>query len=127
MKGYHGLPRDTEEVLCDGWLRTGDLGSIDEDGFLHFAGLKKRIFNLTGMKVDPTEVESVGRLHPCVKDVTVHEETIAGILPRKLLVAEVSLHQNADVDEKDLRAFYKEKVSWYKIPSRMIITTLEEA
>jgi long-chain acyl-CoA synthetase len=59
MKGYYNRPEETKEVLKDGWLYTGDLGFIDDKGFLHITGRKKEIIVLpNGKNINPEEVES---------------------------------------------------------------------
>jgi long-chain acyl-CoA synthetase len=121
MKRYHRMPEDTQNAFFDGWLRTGDLGSVDDDGFLYFAGLKKRIFNFSGMKVDPIELECVSRLHPSIKDIKFYDQTIEGIVPRKVLIAEVVLNDQAQLEEDELKEFYKARIAWYKIPKHIII------
>ena len=60
MKGYWNKPKETSEILKDGWLYTGDLGHMDEDGFLYVTGRKKEIIVLgTGKNVNPEEIESM--------------------------------------------------------------------
>ncbi|MBO3086962.1 AMP-dependent synthetase/ligase [Cellulomonas dongxiuzhuiae] len=72
FRGYHGNPEATAEALHDGWLRTGDLGSIDEDGFLRITGRKKEIIVTAGGKnVAPSVLEDRLRGHPLVSQVVV--------------------------------------------------------
>lgn len=94
MKGYYRNPEKTSEVLRNGWLHTGDLGYIDEDGFLFISGRKKNLIVLGGgKKVFPEEVESVIGASPYIKEICVmprtaarglregHEEVFAVIVP----------------------------------------------
>ena len=69
--GYHGLPLATEELLHDGWLRTGDLGRLDGEGYLYVTGRLKDMIISGGENVYPAEVEQVLRLDPEVADVVV--------------------------------------------------------
>ena len=69
--GYHGMPLATEELLHDGWLRTGDLGHLDAEGFLYVTGRLKDMIITGGENVYPSEVEHVLRLDPAVADVVV--------------------------------------------------------
>ena len=69
--GYHGLPLATEELLHEGWLRTGDLGRLDEDGYLFITGRLKDMIITGGENVYPSEVEHVLLLDPEVTDVVV--------------------------------------------------------
>lgn len=121
MSGYYNSPKDTLNAFYDGWLKTGDFGSVDYGGFLYFNGLKKKIYNLSGLKVDPVELELVGKSHLEVKDVKISQKTIHGILPKKILIAEVFLNKKAESEEKDLEEFYRTQIAWYKVPKHMII------
>ncbi len=69
--GYHGLPLATEELLHDGWLRTGDLGRLDDEGYLFVTGRLTDMIITGGENVYPAEVERVLRLDPEVADVVV--------------------------------------------------------
>jgi long-chain acyl-CoA synthetase len=69
--GYQGLPLATEELLHDGWLRTGDLGRLEKDGYLFITGRLKDMIITGGENVYPSEVEHVLRLDPAVTDVVV--------------------------------------------------------
>ena len=69
--GYHGLPSATEELLHNGWLRTGDLGRVDGDGYLYVTGRLTDMIISGGENVYPAEVEQVLRLDPEVADVVV--------------------------------------------------------
>jgi acyl-CoA synthetase (AMP-forming)/AMP-acid ligase II len=69
--GYHGMPLATEELLYDGWLRTGDLGHLDAEGYLFVTGRLKDMIITGGENVYPSEVEHVLRLDPEVADVVV--------------------------------------------------------
>jgi long-chain acyl-CoA synthetase len=71
MKGYLGADGDDAVYLDGGYLRTGDLGRIDGDGFVWLVGRRKDVVNCGGFKVLPEEVEEVLRSHPSVGDVMV--------------------------------------------------------
>ena len=66
MKGFFNNPQATAEVIRDGWLYTGDLGRIDEDGYLFLTGLKKNMIILKGQNIYPTDIEGVLSTHPKV-------------------------------------------------------------
>jgi long-chain acyl-CoA synthetase len=92
MKGYHGLPEETASVLnFDGYFRTGDLGMIDADGFLHITGRQKDLIIVSGEKVAPRQVEEVLMRHPAVAEATVigkkdpirGEVVVAFVIPRE--------------------------------------------
>jgi long-chain acyl-CoA synthetase len=69
MRGYWNAPEETAKVLTpDGWLRTGDIGRMDERGFVEFVDRRKDMIVVSGFKAYPTEIEEVAMLHPGVKD-----------------------------------------------------------
>jgi long-chain acyl-CoA synthetase len=75
MKGYWHNPEATAETIVDGWLHTGDLGSIDADGFLKITGRKKEIMVLSnGKKLVPTQIEGLLVADPCIDQAVVHGE-----------------------------------------------------
>ena len=71
MRGYEKKPKETAEVLCNGWLRTGDLGRRDEDGYFYIVDRKKDMIISGGFNVYPKEVENALFQHPMVSDVCV--------------------------------------------------------
>jgi acyl-CoA synthetase (AMP-forming)/AMP-acid ligase II len=71
MKGYWNRPEETREVLRDGWLHTGDIARMDEDGYFYIVGRKKDLIKASGFSVFPAEVENVLYGHPAVKEVAV--------------------------------------------------------
>ncbi|MDG2304566.1 MAG: AMP-binding protein [Candidatus Binatia bacterium] len=71
MKGYHGMPEATAEAFAGDWLHTGDVGRLDEDGFLHIVDRKKDMIVSGGFNVFPKEVEDVISAHPDVAQVAV--------------------------------------------------------
>ncbi len=71
MKGYWNKPEGTAEVLQDGWLYTGDIARMDEDGFFYIVGRKKDLIKASGFSVFPAEVESFLYGHPAVQEVSV--------------------------------------------------------
>ncbi len=105
-----------ESLLIDGWFRTGDLGKIDEDGFLFIVGRNSEVINFVGMKVFAQEVEAVLNRHPLVAESQVygvpHEQY--GQLP----TAKVVLQTGAAVDDiaDDLRRFCYQRLAQYKVP-----------
>lgn len=76
MKGYYNLPEATAETIVDGWLRTGDLGEVDKDGYLYITGRKKDILVLSnGKKINPEELEQgLAAMSPLVAEAGVFQE-----------------------------------------------------
>lgn len=114
MKGYYNDPERTAEVLTeDGWLKTGDIGEIDDNGYLHILGLRKNLIILpNGENISPEELENVFGKLPGVKDCIIREGDLRG---RPLIEAVINPEmdfykdmETADI-EKDLKAKVKAK------------------
>lgn len=123
MRGYLGRPQETAEILTGGWLHTGDLGCLDEDGYLHFHGLRKNILNIYGNKVDPLEVANCLLSHPAVAEaeVTGTPANRAGPQLAREIVAETKLKEGNSASEKELKAFLRERLAAYKVPARILV------
>ena len=120
MPGYLGRPDLTAAALRDGWLYTGDLGYIDEDGFLFLVDRKKDMIDSGGVKVYPKDVEEVVARHPDVREVAVfgipHDKW--GETP----VAAVVLKAGANVDAATLRDWINARVAArYQRVERVIV------
>jgi acyl-CoA synthetase (AMP-forming)/AMP-acid ligase II len=109
MKGYYGRPDLTEKAIVDGWLRSGDLGYVDPDGYLLLVDRKKELIKSGGVSVYPRDIEEVISQHPQVKDVAVfgvpHERW--GETP----VAAVVLSEAAHVEADELKSWINSRVS----------------
>jgi acyl-CoA synthetase (AMP-forming)/AMP-acid ligase II len=113
MKGYWKRPEETSECLSeDGWLRTGDVGHLDEDGYLYILERKKEFIKYKGYQVAPAELEAVLHEHPAVLDAAVvpkpHLE--GGEIPKAFVV----LREGFQASPEELMAFVAEKVAPYK-------------
>lgn len=114
MKGYWRMPTETANVLRDGWLHTGDIGYMDEQGFFYVVDRKKDMIISGGAKVFPREVEEVLYQHPGVREVAVvgvpdpywGEAVKAYIVPR----------EGVQLDEAEIIQFCKERMAAYKVP-----------
>lgn len=71
MPGYYNRPDETARALRDGWLHTGDLGYVDEDGYLYLVDRKKDMIDSGGVKVYPKDIEEIAARHPAILDVAV--------------------------------------------------------
>ncbi len=114
MLGYYGMPEETEKVLSDGWLRTGDLVRVNDGGTFTFVGRKKEVIRRRGENLSPTEVEAVLLDHPCVS-----EAAVIGV-PSELMEEEVkayvSFEPGAAVTLPELRDFAVERLAPFKVP-----------
>jgi acyl-CoA synthetase (AMP-forming)/AMP-acid ligase II len=113
MKGYWKRPEETSQCLSeDGWLLTGDIGWLDEDGYLYILDRKKEMIKYKGYQVAPAELEALLYEHPAVLDAAVipkrHLE--GGEIPKALVV----LREGFEASPEELMAFVAEKVAPYK-------------
>jgi len=115
MKGYWCRPDATAEVMDgDGWFRTGDVATVDEDGFYFIVDRKKDMIIRGGYNVYPREVEEVLYAHPAVL-----EAAVVGIAHSEWgeeVAAAVVLAEGQDASAEELRAYCKEQVAAYKYP-----------
>ncbi|MGH3086487.1 MAG: AMP-binding protein, partial [Rubrobacteraceae bacterium] len=117
MKGYWRMPEETENALRDGWLYTGDIARMDEEGYLYVVDRKKDMVNVAGYKVYPREVEEVFYQHPEVV------EAVAVGMPdeRKgeVVKAFVVTKPESSVGEEDLMEYCAENLTSYKVPKEI--------
>jgi len=114
MRGYHNRPQATAESFRDGWFLTGDLGYLDQDGFLFLADRKKDLINRGGEKVSPREVEDVLHAHPAVA-----EAAVVGVPDERLgeeVKAYLALKAGASATEDELIAFAQDRMAPHKYP-----------
>lgn len=114
MKGYWRRPEATAEALVDGWLRTGDLGFVDEDGYLTVVDRLKELIIRGGYNVYPREVEEVLYAHPDIV-----EAAVVGVPDEHYgeeIAAAVVLRLGANLTASELRGWLKERLSSYKVP-----------
>jgi long-chain acyl-CoA synthetase len=117
MLGYWNRPEETATMLRDGWLYTGDLGYLDEDGYLAIVDRKKDVIKPSGFQVWPREVEEVIAAHPAVAEVGV-----AGVPdPRQgeAVKAFVVLREGQAATAEEIQAFCRERLTGYKVPKQV--------
>ncbi|MEU6094611.1 AMP-binding protein [Streptomyces sp. NPDC047079] len=121
VPGYWGRPDATAETFPDGELRTGDIGFMDEQGWLYVVDRKKDMINASGFKVWPREVEDVLYTHPAVR-----EAAVVGVpdgYRGETVKAYISLRPGAETDPEALAAYCKERLAAYKYPRQVEILT----
>jgi fatty-acyl-CoA synthase len=122
MKGYDGDPEGTAQVIqADGWLHSGDLGIMREDGCIHLTGRSRDVIIRGGENIYPREVEEFLYTHPKVGEVQVvgipHERL--GEIP----VAWVRLKPGVEATEEEIRGFCQGQIAYYKIPEHVRFVT----
>jgi long-chain acyl-CoA synthetase len=114
MQGYWKRPEETKEILREGWLYTGDIGYMDEDGYVFLTSRKKDVIKCGGFQVWPREVEEILMAHPAVA-----EACVGGIPdPRQMeaVKAWIVLKEGQTATPEELQKFCREKLTGYKIP-----------
>ena len=114
MLGYWNRPEETKEMLRDNWLYTGDVGYMDDDGYVFITSRKKDLIKPSGFQVWPREVEEVINAHPAVAEVSV-----AGIPDAKqgeAVKAWVVLEAGKSATQEELQVWCREKLVAYEVP-----------
>lgn len=114
MKGYWQRPEETAAVLRDGWLYTGDMGRMDEEGFFYIVDRKKDMINASGFKVYPRDVEETLFEHPDVK-----EAVVIGVpdpYRGETVKAFIVLKDGSNVTKEQIMAWCRGKLAAYKVP-----------
>ena len=114
MQGYWNRPEETAMVLRDGWLFTGDIARMDEDGYFYISGRKKDMIIVSGFNVYPDEVDAVLLTHPAVQEtasIGVPDEK-RGEIVKSFLVLKPGMTATAE----EIVAFCRENLAPYKVP-----------
>jgi len=122
LKAYWNKPEATAEALADGWLRTGDMGRIDEWGCLHYLGRRKEMLKVNGMSVFPTEIEALLARHGEVlaSGVVGRADAKTGQAP----VAFVTLVPGSALTAEALSAWCRANMAGYKVPEIRLVDAL---
>ncbi len=116
MKGYWNRPEDTSAAFADGWLRTGDMAAMDDQGFIRIVDRKKDMIIVSGFNVYPNEIEDVLAAVPGVKEVAV-----VGIPDERSgeRVKAFIVRSNTSLTQATINAYAKERLTGYKRPSEV--------
>lgn len=121
MRGYYRAPEETAMVLDpQGWLRTGDLGRINDRGFLHIVGRLKEVIIHGGFNVFPPEVEAALNAHPQVIQSAVVGRMVAG---DEQVLAFVQVAPGDAPDAQELQAFVARQLAGYKRPAQIVMAS----
>ncbi len=120
-KGYKNNPKANQEAFQDGWFATGDLGRMDEEGYLYLVGRIKEMINKGGQKIAPAEIENILVSHPGI------EEAVVFALPHPILgediAAAVIFKPHHTYHENEIKRYMSTLVSPHKIPQKIIAVT----
>jgi long-chain acyl-CoA synthetase len=117
MKGYHNMPTETANALRDGWLYTGDIAYMDDDGYFYIVDRKKELIKPGGFQVWPREVEEVLSDHPAVLEVGVGG--IPDAESGEAVKAWVVLKPGQTTTEEELQDFARKGLAAYKVPKQI--------
>lgn len=114
MKGYWGREEDTARALRSGWFHSGDIGTMDDEGYVFIVDRMKDMINVSGFKVWPAEVEQVLYRHPAVKELAVYgvPDPVKGEVVRAAIV----LKEGATATGDEIIAYCRERIAVYKAP-----------
>lgn len=120
MRGYFKNPAETTAVLTsDGWYKSGDMGTVDSEGFIRITGRKKEMIIVGGENVYPREIESALEQHSAVSEAAVIGQKDAS--RGEVVIAFVILREGSSATEIELREFCRDKIAGFKIPRKVII------
>lgn len=116
MLGYWNNVAETRITIRDGWLFTGDIATMDSDGYFRIVDRKKDMINISGLKVWPREVEEVLYEHPAVKEAAV--VAVPDAMSGEAVKAFIVLKEDyiGKVSSEEISRFCKEKIATYKAP-----------
>jgi long-chain acyl-CoA synthetase len=114
MRGYWNRPEDTAGAIRGGWLRSGDIGTMDDEGYVSIVDRVKDMINVSGFKVWPAEVEQVLYRHPAVREAAIYgvRDPVKGEIVRAAVVPREGAALTAD----EVVAYCRERLAVYKAP-----------
>jgi long-chain acyl-CoA synthetase len=118
MRGYHQRPEEDKITLIDGWLYTGDIAWMDEDGYFFLVDRKKDLIKIGGFQVWPREIEEVISMHPDVKEVAV-----SGVLDaqkEEMVKAWVVTSKESKLNSEEIISWCKQYLANYKVPTEVV-------
>ena len=124
MKGYWNNDEETRRAVIDGWFHTGDIGFIDESGYLHYLGRGKEMLKVKGMSVFPTEVEGLLMRHPAVAraGVTGTPHSDKGEVPVAFVI--LADEWQGRISETELVGWCRDNMASFKVPTIYFVTSL---
>ena len=121
MQGYWGKPEESAQALRNGWLHSGDVGTMDDEDYVYIVDRVKDMINVAGFKVWPAEVERILYCHPAIKEVAVC--AVPDAVKGEAVGAAIVLKAGAAATADELNAFCRERLAVYKAPSAIEFVT----
>jgi long-chain acyl-CoA synthetase len=118
MQGYWNKPKETAHALRNGWLHSGDIGTMDEDGYVFIVDRVKDMINVAGLKIWPAEVEQCLYRHEAIMEVAVYG--IPHAEKGEIVKAAIVLKAGADTTAEQVKAFCGDHLAVYKVPSEVV-------
>ncbi|MFC1961927.1 AMP-binding protein [Chloroflexota bacterium] len=120
MSGYYNNPKATRKVLRSGWLHTGDIGILDEEGYLRITGRKKKMIILKGQNVYPGDIEKVLLTHPRIA--TAKVVGIPDNLRGEIVGAIITPKYGETITDQEVRHYCQQRMADYRSPKQIIFT-----
>jgi long-chain acyl-CoA synthetase len=121
MLGYYKNPEETQKTIVDGWLHTGDIGYVDQDGYFYITDRKKELIIVGGFNVFPREIDELIYQHPKVKEgITVG---IPDLRKGERIKVYVVLKAGETATQEEFIAYFRERLTPYKVPSEVEFRT----
>lgn len=119
MKGYYKQKDITNQIIQDGWIHTGDIGYLDDDGYLYLKGRIKNIIISGGINIYPEEIEQILMQNECVENAYVYgvDHDMMGEIPMAKVVLK------AAISEEQLKKYCRQKLTNYKVPVKINFVT----
>ena len=116
FKGYRDAPDENKAAFIDGWFRTGDVGYLDDEGYLFLTGRKKELISKGGEKISPIEIDTVLKSHPLIRDAMAFgvADPVLGEDIAAMVVA-----NDGNLTERDMRQFLLDRLIQFKVPRRI--------
>jgi long-chain acyl-CoA synthetase len=118
MKGYYNKREETNQVLKDEWLHTGDMARVDEDGYIFIVDRKKDLIIVDGMNIYPREVEDIIMQNQSVEECAM--VGVPGDSGTEITTLFLKIKADSPLDEKDVISLLKGRIAQYKIPKRIV-------
>lgn len=115
MQGYWGQPEETGRALRNGWLHSGDIGMMDDEGYVFIVDRVKDMINVSGFKVWPAEVEQTLYRHPAIREVAVYG--VSDPIKGEAVKAAIILKDGATATGDGIIAFCRDRLAVYKAPA----------